>query len=67
LIPTAESGIEESIGQYLSARVSFKLLKRMATAKQVRIVLGSKQFQLLADDVTALARMTAYVPDESTP
>jgi len=39
----------------------------MATAKQVRIVLGSKQFQLLADDVTALARMTAYVPDESTP
>jgi len=67
LIPTAESGIEESIGQYLSARVSFKLLKRMATAKQVRIVLGSKQFQLLPDDVTALARMTGYVSDESAP
>jgi hypothetical protein len=63
LIPTSESGIEESIGQYLSARVSFKLLRRMARSNHVRIVLASKQFQLLPDDINALARIAAYVPD----
>lgn len=66
LVPTAESGFDETVGQFLSAQVSFKLLQRMADSKRVRIVLGQKQFELLPDDIKALARMTAFVPRSST-
>ena len=43
--------------------ISFKLLRRIGQSTQVRIVLASKEFQLLPDDVTVLARLAAYVPD----
>lgn len=66
LVPTAESGFDETVGQFLSVQVSFKLLQRMADSKRVRIVLGQKQFELLPDDINALARITAYVPRSST-
>ena len=57
LVPTTGT-----VGQFLSVHVSFKLFQRMANSKRVRIVLGSKQFELLPDDITALKQMTAYVP-----
>lgn len=62
LMPTTASGMEESVGQFLSVQVSFKLLQRMASSRRVRIILGQKQFELLPDDIHALARMAAYVP-----
>ena len=66
LVPTAESGFDETVGQFLSVQVSFQLLQRMASSRRVRIVLGQKQFELLPDDINALAGMTAYVPRSST-
>lgn len=66
LVPTAASGVDETVGQFLSVQVSFKLLHRMANSRRVRIVLGQKQFELLPDDINALARMTAYVPRSNT-
>lgn len=65
LVPTAESGFDETVGQFLSVQVSFKLLQRMAHSKRVQIILGQKKFELLPDDINALARMTAYVPRSS--
>lgn len=61
LVPTSESP-NQPVAQFLSAHVSFKLFERMANSKRVRIVLGSKQFELLPDDIGALKQMTAYVP-----
>jgi hypothetical protein len=67
LTPTAESGTDETIAQFLSAKISFKLFRTMATARRVRITLGSKRFELSPDDIRAFARMSAYVrgPDEA--
>ena len=65
LVPATEAGTNESIAQFLTVQVSFKLLRRMGRSRHVRVVLGSKQFQLLPDDITALARIAAYVPDSN--
>ena len=51
----------QGVGQFLSVQVSFKLFKRMAESRNVRIVLGPKRFELLPDDITALSAMSAYV------
>lgn len=61
LIPARES-FNQPVAQFLSAHVSFKLLQRMGNSQRVRIVLGSRQFELLPDDIGALKQMTAYVP-----
>ena len=66
LVPTAASGMDETVGQFLSVQVPFKLLQHMANSKRVGIVLGQKQFELLPDDIHALARMTAYIPAPNT-
>lgn len=66
LVPTGATGMDESVGQFLSVHVSFKLLQRMGDSKRVRIVLGPRQFELLPDDISALARMTAYIPRSNT-
>lgn len=65
LVPSSESGIDETVGQFLTVRTSFKLFQRMATSKRVRILLGQKEFSLSPADINALARMTAYVPAAS--
>jgi hypothetical protein len=61
LMPASAGGTDENIAQFLSARISFASFQRMAAARKVRINLGSKRFELSADDITALARMAAYV------
>lgn len=63
LLPTGESGMDETVGQFLTIHVPFQLLQQMANSKRVRIVLKPKRFQLSAEDITALQRMTAYVSD----
>jgi len=65
LVPAKDAGTDESIAQFLSVRISFKLLQRMGKSSHVRIVLGPKQFQLLPDDITALARIAAYAPNSN--
>ena len=52
---------DQAVGQFLSVQISFKLFKRMAESRNVRIVLGPKRFELLPDDITALGAMSAYV------
>ena len=51
----------QGAGQFLSVQISFKLFKRMADSRNVRIVLGAKRFDLLPDDIAALNAMSAYV------
>lgn len=55
------SGNDQSVGQFLSVQISFKLFKRMGESRNVRIVLGPKRFDLLPDDIAALGAMSAYV------
>jgi hypothetical protein len=62
LVPTRDSGFDGTVGQFLSVHVSFKLFEQMANSRRVRIGLGSKQFELLPEDISALKKMTAYVP-----
>ena len=64
LRPTQESGTDMAIAQFLSARISFRVLREMANAQRVSIVLGSKRFELLPDDIKALSQMASYVADE---
>jgi hypothetical protein len=62
LVSGKPSGEDPAAAQFLSAQISFKLFKRMAESRNVRITLGPKRFELLPDDIAALAAMTAYVP-----
>ena len=52
---------DQSVGQFLSVQISFKLFKRMGESRNVRIVLGPKRFDLQPDDIAALGAMSAYV------
>jgi len=61
LMPASAGGTEESIAQFLSVRITFASFQRMAASRNVKISLGSKRFELLPDDIKALARMTAYI------
>ena len=61
LLPAAESGTTESIAQFLSVRMSFKTFNKIAHARNVKIRLEPKRFDLMPDDIGALARMTSYV------
>jgi hypothetical protein len=61
LISGKPSDKDESAGQFLTTQISFKLFKRMGESRNVRIVLGPKRFELLPDDIRALAAMSAYV------
>ena len=65
LVPSAQSGTDESIAQFLSVRISFKLLQKMAKSEHVKIILGPRQFELRPDDINALAQMAAYVPSSN--
>jgi hypothetical protein len=64
LRPSQESGTDMSIAQFLSARISFRVFRRMANARRVSIELGSKRFELMPDDIEALSRMASYVVDK---
>jgi hypothetical protein len=64
LRPTQDSGTEMAIAQFLSARISFRVFRRMANAQRVNIKLGSKRFELSPDDIEALSRMASYVADK---
>jgi hypothetical protein len=64
LRPTQDSGTDMSIAQFLSAQISFRVFRRMANARRVSIVLGSKRFELMPDDIEALSRMASYVVDK---
>jgi len=61
LISGKPSEKDQDVGQFLSVQISFKLFKRMAESRNVRIVLGHKRFDLLPDDIAALGAMSAYV------
>ncbi len=61
LISGKPSEKDQGVGQFLSVHISFKLFKRMAESRNVRIVLGPKRFELLPEDITALGAMSAYV------
>jgi hypothetical protein len=61
LVSGKPSGKDQSVGQFLSVQISFKLFKRMAESRNVRIILGPKRFELLPDDIRALEAMSAYV------
>jgi hypothetical protein len=61
LISGKPSEKDQGAGQFLSVQLSFKLFKRMAESRNLRIVLGHKRFDLLPDDIAALGAMSAYV------
>ncbi len=61
LISGKPSDHDEAAAQFLSARISFKLFKRMAESRNVRLTLGPKRFELLPVDIRALRAMSAYV------
>lgn len=64
LMPAQETGTNENIAQFLSVRMSFKALNRIGHSRTVQIALAEKHFQLTADDIDALARMTTYVRED---
>jgi hypothetical protein len=61
LISGKPSEKDQGAGQFLSMQISFKLFKRMAESRSVRIVLGPRKFELAPDDISALSAMSAYV------
>jgi hypothetical protein len=61
LMPGDQNGTNDTVAQFLSVRMTFKALNRIAHAHNVAITLGPKHFQLAPDDMEALARMTTYV------
>ena len=61
LLPTEESGTNDTIAQFLSIRMSFMAFNKIAHARNVTIALAPKRYELLPDDINALARMTTYV------
>jgi hypothetical protein len=63
LMPSDQTGTNETIAQFLSVRMTFKTLNRIAHSRNVAITLGAKHFQLAPDDIEALARMTTYVAE----
>ena len=66
LMPSDQTGTNETIAQFLSVRMTFKALNRIAHSRNVAITLGPKHFQLAPDDIAALARMTTYVAEAET-
>jgi hypothetical protein len=62
LLAAQDSGSDGSTAQFLTAQIPFQQFSKIANAQDVRIKLGSKQFQLSAEDVNSLRAMRAYVP-----
>jgi hypothetical protein len=62
LLAAQDSGSDGSTAQFLTAQIPFQQFSNIAKARDVRIKLGSKQFQLSAEDVNSLRAMRAYVP-----
>src|ERR1700730_13355538 len=62
LLAAQDSGSDASTAQFLTAQIPFQQFSKSANAQDVRIKLGSKQFQLSAEDVNSLRAMRAYVP-----
>jgi len=61
LLPSAAGGTEKEIAQFLGTRMSFGIFRRMASAKKVTIVLGTKRYELSEADINALSEMAGYV------
>ena len=62
LLAAQDSGGDGSTAQFLTAQISFQQFSKIANAQAVSIKLGTKQFQLSAEDVNSLRAMRAYVP-----
>jgi hypothetical protein len=62
LLSAADSGDDGNVAQFLTVRTSFKMFRRMADSRNVKIKLGPKSFDLAPDDIKALRAMAAYSP-----
>ena len=62
LLTAQDSGSEVSSAQFLTAQIPFQQFSKIANAEDVRIKLGTKEFQLSPEDVKSLRAMRAYVP-----
>jgi hypothetical protein len=61
LLAPQDSGGDGSTAQFLTAQIPFPQFSKIANAQAVSIKLGTKQFQLSAEDVNSLRAMRAYV------
>jgi hypothetical protein len=66
LLSKEQSGTEDTIAQFLTARITYKGFYRMANAQKLAIRLGNRRFDLLPEDIEALKGMTAYVAAPAT-
>jgi hypothetical protein len=61
LLTPQDSGSEGSTAQFLTAQIPVPQFSKMGTARQVKLKLGSKDFELSTEDVKALRTMSGYL------
>ena len=62
LLTPQESGSEGSTAQFLEAQIPIQQFAKMGSAREVKINLGNKVFQLSPEDIKALRAMSDYAP-----
>jgi hypothetical protein len=62
LLLPQDSASDGSTAQFLTAQIPFAQFSKIGKASQVRIKLGSKNFDLAAEDIESLRAMSAYIP-----
>jgi hypothetical protein len=62
LLSPQDSASEGSTAQFLTAQIPFAQFSKMGKARQVRLKLGIKDFDLSPEDIDSLREMSAYLP-----
>jgi hypothetical protein len=62
LLLPQDSGSDGNTAQFLTAQIPFAQFSKIGKASQVRINLGSRDFDLSSEDVGSLHAMSAYIP-----
>ena len=67
LLTPQDSGSEGSTAQFLEAQIPIQQFAKMGSAREVKINLGNKVFQLSPEDIKALRAMSDYAPRPHSP
>jgi hypothetical protein len=62
LLSPQDSASEGSTAQFLTAQIPFAQFSKMGKARQVRLKLEIKDFDLSPEDIDSLREMSAYLP-----
>jgi hypothetical protein len=61
LLTPQDSGSEGSTAQFLTAQIPVPQFSKMGTARQLKLKLGSKDFELSTEDIKSLRTMSGYL------